>query len=424
MPKTTVPCPLGEHCPYAKGNKVPNHYTTSATYKLHEELAKKSSESGTSPDKVVQDFYAEKNNWTESNISDAKIRSDGTISFSGIGKGKEWFEAQKDINKAMTNEIKAGTASILIDPDKLARFTHFVASNYTLSYNNLRLVNMQSKIGSVFRTEAQWKEDGYELTPGVRQAMVRRPLFRKRDKKDDQGNVILGKDGKPEKEMYPFGFKFYGVYSDRDLNPDVKAPPMHPLHEHFQRNKNRTDITAPAALKEDITKVADSLGIGINYVSKNEKSTLASGAAGYATQENGKYQIYIDNTMQEHAQVSTLAHELGHVMCGHLSDDNTKHLHRGDKEAQAEIFSYALTKDYDFDTSEETFAYLKSWVGDKGSKIDDAFEEVSKVMGKYYARLQKAETGTDQHEEMKAINQEISKRYKEKSPKRKARRKK
>lgn len=399
MKKQLVPCPLGTDCPYAKGNKIPNHYTTSATYKLHMSFVDQAKKTGASAADIAKDFMDKKqanidknNNYKVSEKTGARVYPDGSVSFMGIGKGKKWREASKEINAAMSQELKSKVRNIVLDKDELLHYVSFVMNNYQLSHNNQLLIQLQNKSGNVFHTSAQWEAMGYKVQPGARQAMVRRPLFGKRDALDDKGHPKKDRDGEPIKESYLIGYSFYGVFSDRDLDSTVKELPQHPLVKHFEANKHRTDITAPVALSQDITQVATQLGIDIRYVDKNEYSTIAGGAAGFCRNEGDKKVIYIDKTMADHAQSSTLAHEMGHILSGHLDDTEDRtystNYHRGEMEAEAEIFAYALTKDYDFDISEKTAEYLYSW-GSKANEemIDKALEKTGKAMSTYYETL-------------------------------------
>jgi hypothetical protein len=61
--------------------------------------------------------------------------------------------------------------------------------------------------------------------------------------------------------------------------------------------------------------------------------------------------------------VLTLAHELGHLACGHLTDDGAGYTHRGTAEVEAESVAYILVTAAGMDTAAASFDYIGTWAG-------------------------------------------------------------
>lgn len=59
--------------------------------------------------------------------------------------------------------------------------------------------------------------------------------------------------------------------------------------------------------------------------------------------------------------VLTLAHELGHLACGHLADDGSGYTHRGTAEVEAESVAYILATAAGMDTAAASFDYIGAW---------------------------------------------------------------
>lgn len=76
-------CPLGVNCPYSNGKKIPVHKTENKTYWDHLEIFRKQQSTNMSIEDVLEEFK-NKGQLTPSQISDAKIRTDGTLTFMGI----------------------------------------------------------------------------------------------------------------------------------------------------------------------------------------------------------------------------------------------------------------------------------------------------------------------------------------------------
>ena len=407
-------CPLGVNCPYSNGKKIPVHKTENKTYWDHLEIFRKQQSTNMSIEDVLEEFK-NKGQLTPSQISDAKIRTDGTLTFMGIGKGKNRREASKLINENMEKEIKERMSKIAINKEELDKYIDFARTNYNFSSMNRVLIRAQKNSGSVFRTAAQWEEDGYQVRGNAISATVRRPYFTEKTRKDTNGNPVLDDNGEEIKDKFLSGYGFYGVYSERDLDETVKEPPKHPLVQHYDRWKNDNSLTASTAMKEDLNILAKELDIDVSYNNKND-SGLSNGASGYSTIRNGKYHIIIDNTMSEHAQVATYAHEMGHILSQHLSEDENRNYsddyHRSEMEAEAEIFAYAFAKNYDVDNGEKTAVYLKSWNNEANpEQVRNAIDKAGKTIGTSQALIEKHITGTNQIEENSRLSKQVSQKY-------------
>lgn len=407
-------CPLGVNCPYYNGKKIPVHKTENKTYWDHLEMFRKQQSTNMSMDDVLEEFK-NKGQLTPSQISDAKIRTDGTLTFMGIGKGKNRREASKLINDSMEKEIKERMSKIAINKEELDKYIDFARTNYNFSSMNRVLIRAQKNSGSVFRTAAQWEEDGYQVRGNAISATVRRPYFTEKTRKDNNGNPVLDDNGEEIKDKFLSGYGFYGVYSERDLDETVKEPPKHPLVQHYDRWKNDKNLTASTAMKEDLNILAKELDIDVSYNNKND-SGLSNGASGYSTIRDGKYHIIIDNTMSEHAQVATYAHEMGHILSQHLSEDENRNYsddyHRSEMEAEAEIFAYAFAKNYDVDNGEKTAVYLKSWNNEANpEQVRNAIDKAGKTIGTSQALIEKHITGTNQIEENSRLSKQVSQKY-------------
>ena len=185
--------------------------------------------------------------------------------------------------------------------------------------------------------------------------------------------------------------------------------------QYYDRWKNDNNLTASTAMKEDLNILAKELDIDVSYNNKND-SGLSNGASGYSTIIDGKYHIIIDNTMSEHAQVATYAHEMGHILSQHLSEDENRNYsnnyHRSEMEAEAEIFAYAFAKNYDVDNGDKTAVYLKSWNNEANpEQVRNAIDKAGKTIGTSQALIEKHITGTNQIEENSRLSKQVSQKY-------------
>ncbi len=90
--------------------------------------------------------------------------------------------------------------------------------------------------------------------------------------------------------------------------------------------------------------------------------------------------------------VKVLAHELGHLECGHVKDLPTYATCRGRCEVETESVAYVVSAAHGLDASGYTFAYVAGWAGPDLSLVRQAAETVTKAAG---AILGRCATGSD-----------------------------
>lgn len=396
-------CPLGDNCP-GSGWHIPN----SGTLRMHEQRANGNGghSSGFSADTASKDFSAASQD--ESPNSSALVSEDGqTMSFNHLKDARER-------SQALQEELTEGMANLAVDKEKFDEYIDFIKTGYNYSLRNQILLKMQKPSGGDFKTYKQWKALGYQVKSGSQAAYILRPNLVEREVTDDNGKPVTDENGKPEKTRSLVGYTSYGVFSDKDLDEEVKSPPKNPIQEHYDSYMHDDSISDVQALREDVQRVAESIGASISIVDKESDSTLSNGANGYARKsDDGKgYEIVISADSSDHAQTSTMAHEIGHIMCGHLDGDKRdygNYEHRGQMEVEAESVAYALGRDYGLDMGNKSFAYLKGWAKDDPKKVEKAMGGVSKALNKYYGSLEKILTGSNKSETNSLANQETKK---------------
>lgn len=336
-----------------------------------------------------------------SDNSDAKIRPDGTVDFSALQK--------TDRVEAMQAELIEGMTNLAVDKEQFNAYIDFARSGYNYSFRNQVLLAMQKPGGSNFKTYKQWSALGYQVQKGSESASILRPVIRKEDREDKDGNVIIGDDGKPMKQERLVGYASYGVFSENDLDPSVKEPPTHPLNDHIRRYRHSEDISDNQAMREDLTRVAESMGIPVQMETPETDPSLTPDTGGYAQKTaDGGYRIVLNSSVKEHSQTYTMAHEMAHVLCGHLDSSETRnyglHDERGSIEVEAETVAYAISRDYGLETGNRAFAYLAGWSQGDENKISETMGNVSKGLRSYYEKLEKSVTGTNRNEENATAN--------------------
>ena len=117
-----------------------------------------------------------------------------------------------------------------------------------------------------------------------------------------------------------------------------------------------------------------------------------SGANGYT--DPARRVVKVRDDVDDAQAVKTLAHELGHLECGHVQDLSTYLTCRGRCEVEAESVAYVVAAAHGLDASGYTFAYVAGWAGTDLTCVRQAAETVTKAARTILAGCSNADTAT------------------------------
>jgi len=101
------------------------------------------------------------------------------------------------------------------------------------------------------------------------------------------------------------------------------------------------------------------------------------GANGYT--DRTRRVVRVRDDVDDAQALKTLAHELGHLECGHVTDLPTYLTCRGRCEVEAESVAYVVAAAHGLDASGYTFAYVAGWAGPDLTCVRQAAETVTKA---------------------------------------------
>ncbi len=127
---------------------------------------------------------------------------------------------------------------------------------------------------------------------------------------------------------------------------------------------------APAGLWNDLASQVTGHGYAL------ERGDCC-GANGYTDPTRRVVRVR-DDIDDAHA-VKTLAHELGHLECGHVTDLPTYLTCRGRCEVEAESVAYVVAAAHGLDAGGYSFAYVAGWAGGDLTRVRQAAETVTKA---------------------------------------------
>lgn len=215
----------------------------------------------------------------------------------------------------------------------------------------------------------QWGAFDRQVTKGAKAVWILAPITRRFSLVDD--------DGTETEERRVVGFKAVPVFNIGDTTgAPMPAPP----------------ITAAAgeATPGTVEGLQDRVGRA-GYAYSEEiipgcRPASGEGTLGYT--QPGTKQIVVDSRLSPAMKASTLAHELGHVHCGHVDAAAGEYgRHRGRMETEAEMTAYLVNRSRGMSrTQVDSFSpgYIASWSkGDPAvmrASVDTAVKAYNKIM--------------------------------------------
>lgn len=261
---------------------------------------------------------------------------------------------------AMKEELSAGVAD-LADDENWQRHLEVMSQFHQYSFQNQILISIQRPNATRVAGFKVWKSVGRSVMKGEKGIAILAPkVVNARDKVT--GEPELDENGKPKRRVV--GFTSATVF-------DVSQTDGEPLPEVYQELSEEP----PAGFVEDLEKAIAANGYEVVY----EKTGDAS--LGYTSPKTKR--VVIDPDLSPGTRATTLAHELGHIECGHMDRLDEYHTGhggcRGEMEVQAESFSYVLSRMNGMQTNlKPASEYVAGW----GRHDADALRKVGDTLQK------------------------------------------
>lgn len=267
----------------------------------------------------------------------------------------------EDLDKAVANVVASGRLAEFMDAMRSDGFSRW-------SFNNKAIASMQLMVRQVaagqepdFSRKAcmmmgrkQWEEQhNRSLKKGCKAIWIFAPMTRKVNDQE------IASGAHPDDKKF-IGFKAVPVYNVTDTEGDPIEEPEFGIPS--------TGEIAPGVLTGLRDRVAK---FGFSYEEEEIKGTdveTGSGKLGY-TKADGSKRLVVDSRLQGAGKASVLAHELGHVACGHIERISEYQEHRGEMETEAQMTAYLVGRELGLENAEadgtdkESFSadYIAAW---------------------------------------------------------------
>lgn len=214
-----------------------------------------------------------------------------------------------------------------------------------------------------------WKKHGRHIRRGEQAIWILRPIM-VADEVDDPDHP-----GQVKRVAKVVGFgaqaEFDACQTDGQDLPDEW---VNPPEGYFGSN---ADVEPDPAALPHMEGVAAKLGYTVHY-----RATDRQGVLGYTSPSSKR--IVIDPALPPAQKASTLAHELGHVACGHTDDLAGYAAHRGRMETEAELTAYMVCAEIGLpraDRNSFSANYIAGWSKSDPGAVEAAFSKASSSVG-------------------------------------------
>ncbi len=270
---------------------------------------------------------------------------------------------------ALHEQISDGVAA-LVESDGWRAMLDTAAKFHSYSLGNLLLIGAQAPQATRVAGFRTWQSLGRQVRKGERGIAILAPCTY-RPKTVDRaepagsagqepatscsGGAVPDAGGKQVR-----GFRVVHVF-------DITATEGDPLPEVAPVLLTGQ---APAGLWDDLAGQVAGYGYAL------ERGDCV-GANGYT--DPTRRVVRVRDDVDEAQAVKTLAHELGHLQCGHVADLPTYLTCRGRCEVEAESIAYVVAAANGLDAGGYTFAYVAGWAGGDLTHVRQAAETVTKA---------------------------------------------
>ncbi len=276
--------------------------------------------------------------------------------------------ADRDARLHELHEQVAEGVAALVDSDAWRAMLDTAAKFHTYSLGNVLLIGLQAPQATRVAGFRTWKSLGRQVRKGERGIGILAPCtYRpkastaatdsaREQAKDERGGAAAPATGGKQLRGFRVVHVFDVAQTDGDLLPDV-APAL-------------LTGQAPAGLWDDLAGQVTGHGYTL------ERGDC-SGANGYT--DPARRVVRVRGDVDDAQAVKTLAHELGHLECGHVADLPTYLTCRGRCEVEAESVAYVVAAAHGLGASGYTFAYVAGWAGGDLARVRQAAETVTKA---------------------------------------------
>lgn len=300
-------------------------------------------------------------------------------------KSKE--EKKKELDESI-KLAKTGIKNAFSSSKKMREGLDYIFQLPKYSLNNIMLlkgqINNDPQMAAnppCVKSYKEWEKEGYQVQKGARALAIFIPN-NSRYFENEKGEIIpLSKASPKEKELINRGA--INVL-ETGTTFSLKKCVFHftntnlSLEEYHNKFEYHSNLSNPNRIYNKLVELIIENGIGFEEVNLGLKGGQL---ITYGIDINKRQFININSDLNIEGKIGTLLHEISHLELEHAHSSKSTE----QKEIEAEMCAYLLSKDIGLDTSEVSFDYLSNWT--KNQTDDKIFEGAMNSVRKNFFSL-------------------------------------
>ncbi|PWJ25655.1 uncharacterized protein DUF955 [Branchiibius hedensis] len=290
-------------------------------------------------------------------------------------KGKDRVEAMKaDLEKAVGDLVESGQLGAYLDARRANGMSRWSTNNQMLAALQVAQREGLTEPDQIFtrmgtidaRGFRQWEKAGREVTKGQKALYILGPNKKWITEEDPH------RPGKTRKKQITAGFSAVAVFEASQTEGEpIAQHPAKPFTGEVESGTSKAlqDFVASRGFSYHEEEIA-----GCDPV--NLTGTLA-----YVSPTSKK--LVVDSRLSDTQKAQALAHEAGHIACGHCDGDAPDYAsHRGQMESEAESFSYMVLRERGIDAAQpNSFSpgYVAGWSKGDPKAVTQALDKAGKA---------------------------------------------
>lgn len=280
------------------------------------------------------------------------------ISFTG-------YDSVQDKVEAMRAELETAVGRLAGD-DEWQRYLEVMGRFHQYSFGNQLLISIQRPDATRLAGFKTWKAVGRSVRKGERSISILAP--RVVNAKSEDGQQKTDEEGRPIRTVV--GFTSAAIFDvSQTEGEDLPSIDVH-LSE-----------TPPEGFQQDLEAAVAAEGFEVSY------EAIPNSAQGFTDPKSKR--VVVDERLSDAERAVTLAHELGHIMCGHVGESGDEDGRsysighggkRGEMEVEAESFAFVLARMNGMQTHlKAASTYVAGWQRHEPDAIRSVGERLSKA---------------------------------------------
>lgn len=255
------------------------------------------------------------------------------------------YESREARYEAYRAELDSATMD-LAEAKHWKNYLDTVSQFHQYSFRNQQMIRLQRPNATRCASYKTWQKVGRQVNKGEKSIKIWAPVKYQKTRTDKEGNPVRNEKGEIEKDEN-LAFRVVSTFDVAQTSGD-----------DYTVRESELSATPPPGFQQDLENAVRAEGYTVRY-GPTEKGL---DTRGYTSP--GAKEVYIRQDLPPAAQVTTLAHELGHIKAGHVEQIEEYSKHRGRMEVEAESIGYVTCRANGMrpqETTQQSATYVGIW---------------------------------------------------------------